>query len=219
MALRHPRVPLLAVAPLLAAGLLVSRTASAQPARGERYRMTLSMEDYFEGERAAGYAFLGEGIVSVGTSAFLFTRGDEMSRGAAYPVAVIGALEAVVGLALALRTSGQIAERRQWIANDPAAFQQNERKRMERVIKQFVFLEVFELTAIAAGLGMATYGELGKKPLLTGIGAGLTVQGAALLGLDFLAERRGQRYLNAIVDFNPTAARGSTFGLTWGGTF
>src|SRR5690349_8013023 len=140
MALRHPLATTFAAASFLVAAQLFSTPASAQEARGERYRMTLSMEDYFEGERAAGYVFLGEGLVSIGTSAFLFTRGDPMSRGAGFPVVIIGALEAAVGLGLAVRTSGQIAERKRWIGSDPAAFQRDEKKRMERVIRQFVFL-------------------------------------------------------------------------------
>jgi hypothetical protein len=209
---------MLGACPLVAAALLVSPSASAQQARGERDRMTHSMEDYFEGERAAGYVFFGQGLVSLGTSAFLFTRGNDMSRGAAYPVGIVGVLETAVGLVLAARTSKQIDERRQQIAKDPATFRSAEEKRMNRVIRQFVFLEVFEIAAIATGLGLATAGELTQKPLLTGVGAGLTVQGAAILGLDFLAERRGKRYLNAIVDFNPAIARDG-FGVTLRGTF
>lgn len=200
------------------AGCLVCATATAQQAHAERDRMTRSMEDYFEGERSAGAVFLGEGLVSMGTSVFLFTRHDEMSRGAAYPVAIVGTLEAVVGLGLAIRTSKQIAERRAQISNAPAKFQQDERKRMQRVIRQFVFLEVFELASMVTGIGLATAGELNQKPFMTGIGAGLAVQGAAVLGLDFLAERRGQRYLKAIVDFQPSVAKDG-FGLTMRGMF
>jgi predicted transcriptional regulator len=207
---------MLATLPLGLASMLISPSASAQQVRGDQ--MTRLMEEYFEGERSAGYVFFGQGLVSIGTSAFLFTRNDDMSRGAAYPVVVVGALEATVGLALMLRTSKQIAERRKQIATEPATFRRDEQKRMTRVIRQFVFLEVFELAAIATGLGLATAGELNHKPLLTGVGAGLTVQGAAILGLDFLAERRGQRYLNAIVDFNPTVSRDG-FGLTLRGVF
>jgi len=223
MAPRHAFASITAGAALVAASLLCSANASAQlaapppqqqPARGERHRMTLSMEDYFEGERAAGYVFLGEGLVSAGTSAFLFTRGDEMSRGAAYPVAVIGGLEAAVGLILSVRTSGQIAERRRWIAKDPAGFQRAERARMGRVLRQFAWLEGFEIVAAATGLGLATYGEIDRKPLVTGIGAGLAVQSLALLGLDFLADRRGQRYVDALRDFNPSIAQDG-FRLSW----
>jgi hypothetical protein len=203
---------------LAVAGFLVCATATAQQASAERDRMTRSMEDYFEGERSAGAVFLGEGLVSMGTSAFLFTRHDEMSRGAAYPVAIIGTLEAVVGLGLTIRTSKQVAERKAQIALAPAKFQQDERKRMQRVIRQFVFLEVFELASMATGIGLVTAGELNQKPFMTGIGAGLAVQGAAVLGLDFLAERRGRRYLKAIVDFQPAVAKDG-FGLTMRGVF
>lgn len=203
---------------LALATLLVPASTWAQQAQVGRDRMTLSMEDYFEGERAAGAVFFGEGLVSIGTSAFLFTRHDDMSRGAAYPVVVVGALEATIGLALMIRTSKQIAERRKQIATEPAKFRQDEQKRMKRVIGQFVVLEVFELTAMATGIGLVTAGELNKKPFLTGIGAGLAVQGAAVLGLDFLAERRGQRYLKSIMDFQPTVARDG-FGMTIRGVF
>lgn len=202
----------------LVAGVFVSASASAQEVRGERYRMTQSMEDYFEGERSAGAVFFGQGLVSIGTSAFLFTRRDDMSQGAAYPAVIVGTLEATVGLALLIRTSKQIAERRQQIATEPAKFQQDEQKRMHRVIRQFLLLEVVEIAAVATGIGLVTAGELNQKPTMTGVGAGLAVQGAALLGLDFLAERRGQRYLQAIVDFQPSVARDG-FGLTVRGVF
>lgn len=197
---------------------LIAPSAFAQQAQGERVQMTRAMGDYFEGERAAGAVFFGQGLVSIGTSVFLFTRHDDMSRGAAYPVVIVGGLEATVGLALLIRTSKQIAERRKQIATEPAAFQREEQKRMKRVIGQFVFLEVFEIAAVATGIGLVTAGELNQKPFLTGIGAGLCVQGAAILGLDFLAERRGQRYLKNIVDFNPSISKDG-FGLTVRGVF
>jgi hypothetical protein len=213
---------MLAGAALAAASLFGSAQASAQlpplspaqPARDERYRMTLSMEDYFEGERAAGWVFLGAGLLSAGTSAFLFTRGDEVSRGAAYPAAVFGAIDAAVGLLLVVRTSSKIAERRRWIANDPADFQRAERARMAGVLRTFTWLEGFEIAFAVTGLGLATYGEIDRKPLVTGIGAGLAVQSLALLGLDFLADRRAERYVMALRDFNPSVARDG-FGLSW----
>lgn len=209
--------------PLIAASvalstILLPTLASAQQVHVEQDRMNRSMEDYFEGERAAGYVFFGQGLVSMGTSAFLFTRQNDMSRGAAYPVVVVGALEATVGLALMIRTSKQIAERRKQIAAEPAKFRQDEQKRMKRVIGQFVFLEIVEVASVVTGIGLVTGGELTKKPFLTGIGAGLAVQGAALLGLDFLAERRGQRYLKSIIDFQPMVARDG-FGMAVRGVF
>lgn len=200
------------------ASVLGSASASAQEIRPERIRMTQSMEDYFEGERAAGAVFFGEGLVSIGTSVFLFTRRDDMSRGAAYPAVIVGALEATVGLALLVRTTKQIAERRKQIATEPAKFRQDEQQRMRRVIRQFVVLEVVEMASIATGIGLVTAGELNQKPLLTGVGAGLAVQGAALLGLDFLAERRGQRYLKSIVGFQPLLAKDG-LGFTFLGVF
>jgi hypothetical protein len=218
MSCRRLMTSMLAALPLGLASILVSPSAFAQQIGVNRDRMTLSMEDYFEGERSAGYVFFGQGLVSIGTSAFLFTRNDEMSRGAAYPAAIVGALEATVGLALMLRTTKQIAERRKQISTDPTTFQRDEQNRVNRVIRQFVFLEVFELTAIATGLGLATAGELKQKPLLTGIGAGLTVQGAAVLGLDFLAERRAKRYLKTILNFSPMVSRNG-FSFTLRGVF
>jgi hypothetical protein len=155
--------------------------------------MTLSMEDYFEGERSASFVFFGHGLTSIGTSVFLFTRKDDMSRGAAYPPVIVGALEATVGLALMIRTSKQIAERRQLIASHPEKFRQDEQKRMRRVIRQFVALEGIEIGTIATGIGLLTAGEITQKPTMTGVGISLAVQGSSLLGLDFLAERRGQR--------------------------
>lgn len=216
---RHPFALQTLVATSIAlATILGTSSASAQKVELGRTQMMRSMEDYFEGERAAGYVFFGHGLVSVGTGLFLFTRKDDMSRGAAYPPMVVGVLETSVGLGLMMRTSKQIAERRQQITNNPEKFRQEEEKRMKRVIGQFVFLEVVEIGAIATGIGLVTAGQIKDRPTLTGVGAGLVVEGASILGLDFLAERRGQHYLKAIVDFQPSVARDG-FGVSVRGVF
>ena len=99
----------------LASSVFVSASASAQQARGERDRMTQSMEDYFEGERSAGYVFFGQGLVSVGTSAFLFTRHNEMSRGAAYPVVIFGGLGSLEGAMIGALIVGLLDAYGRWL--------------------------------------------------------------------------------------------------------
>lgn len=206
------------IAVLLSACLLSFAPAVARAEPTERQHMTLLMENYFAGEKSQAYVFLGTGVAALGMSALLFTRSDEMARGAAFPVAVVGLLEATVGTILLARTEGQIAERKRQITSDPVGFKYAEHDRMSQVMKRFSWVEYIEIGAALTGLGLFAYGEADKHPLVAGVGIGLALQSTVLLGLDFLADRRGQPYLAALRSFNPHVSR-SDFGLRWRAKF
>jgi hypothetical protein len=204
----------LRIAVLLSACLLSLAPALARAEPTERQHMSLLMENYFTGEKSQAYVFLGAGVAALGTSALLFTRSDKMAQGAAYPVAIVGLLEATVGTILLARTDGQIAERKRQIASDPVGFKSAEHARMSQVMKRFAWVEYIEIGAALTGLGLYAYGEADKHPLVAGVGIGLALQSTVLLGLDFLADRRGQPYLDALAKFNPYVSR-EDFGLRW----
>lgn len=210
--------PMLRIAPLLAVCLLTFAPALGRAQHTERQHMTLLMEDYFGGEKSQAYVFLGAGLAAFGTSAFLFTRPDDLAHGAAYPVLVVGVLEATAGTVLLAATGGRVAERKRQIESDPAGFKSAEQARMEGVMKQFSWIEYIEIASALTGLGLYTYGEVGKRPVVAGVGIGLALQSTVMLGLDFLADRRGQRYVNALSGFNPHISR-EAYGLSWRGRF
>jgi hypothetical protein len=208
---------MLRAALVFAAGILNPGQALAQESPSDRQRMTRQMEDYFAGEKAQAYVFLGAGLAALGTGAFLYSRG-ETARGASYPVLAIGLLQAAVGTGLILRTDGQVLERRLRIDQDAAGFQRDEQERMEGVMSRFPIALYTEVILGAAGLGLLAYGAQQNHATLKGIGLGLAVQCAVMLGLDYVAAQRGQRYLSTLQGFALTASRDGVT-VNWGTEF
>jgi hypothetical protein len=209
---------MLPTALVFAATYLSPSQVFAHGSGSEQQRMTHQMEDYFGGEKAQAYVFLGMGVAALGAGAFLYSRTDRMARGASYPVLAIGLLQAAVGTGLILRTDGQIAERRIRIDQDLAGFRRDERERMEGVMSRFKVALYTELGVGALGLGLLAYGARQDRSTLKGIGLGLALQSTAMLGLDYFAAQRGQRYLDAIHGFALSASPGGV-SVGWAAAF
>jgi hypothetical protein len=209
---------ILPTAVLFAATCLLPAQAFSQESAPEQQLLTHQVKDYFGGEKAQAYVFLGAGVAALGTGAFLFSRDGRVARGASYPVLAIGLLQAAVGTGLILRTDGQVAERERRIAHDAAGFQRDELARMEGVMSRFTVAMYTELAVGAAGLGLLAYGARQAQPTLQGIGLGLAIQCAVMLSLDFAAAQRGQRYLDALQGVSLSASRGG-LAVGWQGTF
>jgi len=194
--------------------------ASANAQSEAQTRMTERMEHYFHGEKTEGYVFLGAGLAAGGSSVFLYTRDDEVARGAAYPVAAVGVIDLAAGVVLLVRTDRQIRERREQIASEPKRFHDDESKRMDRVATEFTWLKWTEIGLIATGLGLFTYGALEKKRSVEGVGIGLAAQSAVMLTLDLFAAARADRYRDDLSTFGrSSAAQGLSFQLPVSGRF
>lgn len=195
---------------LLGALALGAPRAAAQPS-AEQQRMTARMERYFAGEKAEGWVFLGTGVAALGSGVFLYTRRDDLAKGASYPVAAVGLVELAAGIVLLARTDGQVRDRRARIARDPAGFKRDETERMDRVASEFTLLKWTEIGLLAGGLGLFSWGALDEKRTLQGVGLGLAAQSAVMLTLDLFAAARADTYLDDLHAFQPSAAaQGST---------
>jgi hypothetical protein len=183
---------------LVGAALCLSGVARADTLTPEKQVMTVAMRQYFEGERAGGFAFLGGGLIHLGAASYLVTQDATVARNASYPLFVTGALQLIVGIAVTPAVSGQIRDREARINADPAAFRREELDRLQGVDTTFAWLQGIELAAVAVGTGLAIYGELEDHDALTGVGLGLAVGTALGLMLDFLAAQRGQSYMRAL---------------------
>lgn len=168
----------------------------------ETARMRQAMHAYFEGEKREAWAFGAGGVLTLGGGAALFVARDGFYRGAAYPLAIVGAIELAAGIVLLVRTDAQIRELDARLGTGRRAFLQLEQPRMERVRSEFGLLAGVELALIVAGLGLATYGGAQKDHTLTGIGAGVALQSAAMLTFDLHASARADAYAAAIRAFS-----------------
>ena len=67
---------------------------------------------------------------------------------------------------------------------------------MRRVQRRFVLYKRVEIGLLALGLAFASIDGYGRT--LYAVGLGLMLEAALMLALDLRAERRGQRYLDAV---------------------
>jgi hypothetical protein len=191
---------------ILAAALLFA-TALPAPALAQIDAPTMrrDMHDYFSGETSEAWAFLGAGVLAGSLAVYGFTRDDDMAalEGAAWPLAVVGAIQLAAGIVLLARTPGQVDDLDAQLDSDEAAFRTEELARMEKVRDQFDLLAITEIALIVAGAGVATYGFLDDEPFWAGLGAGVAIQAGAMLLLDLLASARADRYLASLEAFSP----------------
>src|SRR5262245_16591733 len=91
---------------------------------------------YFEREKLGGLVLGALGVASVLAALIVWQRGGAM-RGAALPLAVLGAIEAAVGAVVGLRTDGQVRQLLAALEADRARAIGIELLRMERVLESF----------------------------------------------------------------------------------
>jgi hypothetical protein len=75
---------------------------------------------------------------------------------------------------------------------------------MEKVMKNFTLLRWIEIALLIVGLALV-YRFTGNRNFYWGIGLGLAMQAALMLGADYFAERRGGIYLTGLRSLAPQA--------------
>lgn len=210
------------LAPALGVLVLISFTGSgvaraAPPS--DRDAMAGHMQDWFDGERAESYVFLGAGVLSLGGGVYLATRDDDFARGAGYSTAGVGGLLTLFAITYTLSLSPKHEELERDLARDPATYQRRESARMQAIADRFVLYRWIEIGVLAVGAGLIGYGLADDQELVTGIGTGLAGEASLLLVLDYFAERRAHTYLDHLRDFSPNGSATRSFTLKTGGVF
>jgi hypothetical protein len=82
------------------------------------------------------------------------------------------------------------------LAQDPAAFKDQEGQRVARVLDAFRLYKLAEIALILTALGLALF--LPQNTLARGWALGLLLQSALLLAAGLVAEQRAEAYLDAI---------------------
>lgn len=148
---------------------------------------------YFNAERAESWLFVAVGVIAMGLAINFFFKNDQILRGAAYPLAIVGLIQLVVGGTVLMRTSADIKRVEEIVKTTPTRIQSEEIPRMNVVMKNFVVYRYVEIVLLGIGLLLLllnTEGSFGR-----GIGIGLAIQSALMLGLDYFAEKRGHEYV------------------------
>jgi hypothetical protein len=176
--------------------------ACTEEVMGGHTVMASQMEDYLDAERTESRLFVAMGVASIaGGAAALAASDRDFLRGASFPLMGVGLIQLVVGGTVWWRTESHKAQLRELLITDPGRYVSEESARMKTVNDNFVIYRWTELSLLGAGLATAGTGYALDKDFVTGLGAGLALQSAVMLALDYFAEQRGHEYASQVAGF------------------
>ena len=150
---------------------------------------------YFTAEKRESLLFMLVGMAAVAAAVFLWRTGSPW-RGMGYPLAAVALIQLVVGGTVYFRTDAQTLALHKQLAIEPRAYVAAETSRMEKIQKSFVLYRWIEIALLA--LGVLGFFLLRGRQTLWAASIGLMLQSALMLGMDFVAERRAEVYVEQI---------------------
>lgn len=161
------------------------------------------IEKYFMAEKSESLLFVIIGIAAILVAAvFFFFLKTNFYKGMALPLLLIACIQLTVGYSVYKRSDDD--RKRNTYAYDlnPADLKNKEIPRMEKVNRNFVIYRWIEILLILAGLVLIfLYRNNTERSFLFGIGIGLAIQAAIMLGADYFAEARAKVYTKGLKDF------------------
>lgn len=157
-------------------------------------------EAYFIAEKQESLLFVIIGIVAIVVGIiFLAMMKTPLYKGIAIPIIAIGLIQSIVGFTVYARSDAQRKDIVYKMDLNPGAIKDAEIPRMETVMKNFAIYRWVEITLLIAGIVLiVVYKNNNAKQLLFGVGMGLAIQSAIMLGADYFAEKRGGEYLRGL---------------------
>jgi hypothetical protein len=155
---------------------------------------------YFAAERHGGFLLVALAAAGVALASYLFVTKSAFSA-MAWPVLVLGGLELVIGLTVALRTPAQMTALEEGLRTRRDVTVMSEVARMGRVNGTFVMVKRVEIALIAVSLLF-----LYLKPApdtLGAVGLGILLQCAVLLVFDTFAHHRALHYVEWLIALPP----------------
>jgi hypothetical protein len=206
---------LVLVAALIA---ITTRTAHADPgspAVGE------AIHDYFDAEKRSGLLWGSVGILAIGTGSALLAQKTELTRGMAYPVIAVGATQTLYGGFLLVASPSRLEKLDDRLAHESsAAVRDDELARARRNNTSFLIVELIEAALIVSGTTLAIVSHQKGSDVWKGVGIGLAIQGAVMLGLDGLASSRSHAYESRLSGLSVGVSPGvGSSMMTFGGHF
>jgi hypothetical protein len=114
---------------------------------------------YFNAERAESLLFIAAGVLALAVAVWAWrVKRTSFWQGAAWPLALVAAIQFVVGGTVYQRSPQDIERVQQIVAQDKTRIASEEIPRMQTVMKSFALYRWIEIALLAAGLAL-----LGKE--------------------------------------------------------
>ncbi len=168
------------------------------------------IEKYFIAEKQAGIFFFSIGFIAILHALFfIFYYKNNLYRGLAIPLIIIGILQTVVGITVYNKSDSDRIKMVYAYDMNPDEFKAKELPRIEKVNKSFVIYKYCEIAFLIIGLliilklksNYSTENSWSGNAFIYGIGISLIIQAIICLGADYFAEKRAHTYTNQIKDF------------------
>ena len=147
---------------------------------------------YFAAEKSESLVFVAIGAIALGVSAWLLVTRSPYRAGA-WPLIAIALIQIVAGSTVYFRTDKQVADLRVTLARGEKSA---EITRMTTVMRAFVLYRWIEIAPAVAGFIMVFAAR--QSVAWRSAGIALAAQALLMLLADFIAERRGAVYLDAL---------------------
>jgi hypothetical protein len=151
---------------------------------------------YFAGEKAEAFWILGAGLASLFAAIMLwFVAREPFARGLAMALLIVAGLGIGVGGMVYFRSDAQSQQLIEQRRANPGQFAAEEGPRIQQVVRSFVQYRIGYGVAVLLALFFVF---VMGKPSQHGFAVGLLLLAAMGLTIDFFAERRAERYLQAL---------------------
>ena len=167
------------------------------------------IEQYFIAEKNAGLFFLVAGIVAIALAILLlvFLKGN-VCKGLAWPLIVLGLLQAIVGYSVYSGSDKQRIDNIYAFDMNPGKLKTAELPRMQKAVKAITVFLVLELLAFIAGIVLLWMNRrflsgtlFSSGTIGLGVGLALVFQSLLMAAADFAAYRRSVQYTGQLQSF------------------
>ncbi|MBP6591345.1 MAG: hypothetical protein KA229_14635 [Chitinophagaceae bacterium] len=159
-----------------------------------------AIEHYFNAEKKESLFFIGIGLLALLLAMiFLFGWPGSFYKGAAIPLALVGALLGVVGYTVYRRSDADRIRNVYAFDMNPSELKDKEWPRMQQVMFNFRIYRWTEIVLLLTGAGLYVYFIRDiNNDFWRGFGLALAIMSLIALVADYFAEKRGKQYLDGL---------------------
>jgi hypothetical protein len=186
---------------IVAAVLFSAGTLSAQDATERAVDTSViggHVRGYYRGERVSAFMVLGLGLAGVGAGIPLLLQDGDFERGAGWTALILGGLEVIGAIAYAIDVSARMNYFEAALAEDPAAFREEETAHMDGTISRFLIYLTTEIVMTLTGVGIAAAGFASGEDVLQGVGISMAALWFPIVMIDLVNQQRGRIYVDRV---------------------
>ena len=167
------------------------------------------IEQYFIAEKSAGLFFLIIGIVGIvaAIALLVFVKGN-VCKGLAWPLIILGSLQAIVGYTVYSKSDKQRIDNIYAFDMNPGKLKAAELPRMQHAVKGITFFLTLEILAFITGIVLLCVNRrflsgalFSSGTVWSGVGLALVLLSVLMAAADFAAYRRAVKYTGQLERF------------------